>query len=238
MVQGEAEAGRLAHVLLDGLRDVARSVGLGKAVASEDCNYTREVRVGIMTDVMLWLIVFAVAQGQCRKTRRKPARMELLKMSGNRYITDIFEPDGRRFRPWRSPLRRGRRCRRPLAAGCTGRRRRIPHGPDCGGLGSPRCGSRCPPSGPLTESEVARLTVAGLSRQNRRPAIQAPALLDDAVEVILAPARLPRERDRRGMENPERAARRGAVDIALVLRDCAARKPPPGGWNRVLGRRL
>ena len=36
-----------------------------------------------------------------------------------------------------------------------------------------------------------------------------------------------RERDRRGM-----------VDIALVLRDCAARKPPPGGWNRVLGRRL
>ena len=90
MVQGEAEAGRLAHVLLDGLRDVARSVGLGKAVASEDCNYTREVRVGIMTDVMLWLIVFAVAQGQCRKTRRKPARMGPPKMSDNRYLSDIL----------------------------------------------------------------------------------------------------------------------------------------------------
>ena len=77
-----------------------------------------------------------------------------------------------------------------------------------------------------TESEVVRLTMAGLSRQNRRPAVQAPALLDDAVETILATARSPRERDRRGMENPGRAAQRGVVDIALVLilRDCGLRR--------------
>ena len=57
------------------------------------------------------------------------------------------------------------------------------------------------------------------------------ALLDGAIEAILATARSPMERDRRGM-----------VDIALVLvlrgcgtAVCAARKPPPRGWNRVLG---
>ena len=50
-----------------------------------------------------------------------------------------------------------------------------------------------------TESAVVRLTVAGLCRRNRRPAVQAPALLDDAVEAILATAWLLRERDRRGM---------------------------------------
>ena len=44
-----------------------------------------------------------------------------------------------------------------------------------------------------TESEVVRLTMSGLSRQNRRPAVQAPALLDDAVEAILATARSPRD---------------------------------------------
>ena len=61
------------------------------------------------------------------------AKMELLKMSDNRHVSDIFEPDDRRFTPWPRPFRQGRRCRRPLAAGCTGRRHRIPHGPDCGG---------------------------------------------------------------------------------------------------------
>ncbi len=75
-----------------------------------------------------------------------------------------------------------------------------------------------------TESEVVRLTIAGLSRQNRRTPVQALALLDDAVEAILATARSPRERDRRGMESPGRAARRGVVDIALVLRDCGLRR--------------
>ena len=44
---------------------------------------------------------------------------------------------------------------------------------------------------------MVRLTLAGLSRQNRRPAVQAPALLDDAVVAILATARLPREQGRR-----------------------------------------
>ena len=33
------------------------------------------------------------------------------------------------------------------------------------------------------------------------------------MEAILATARLPRERDPRGMESPERADRRGWVDI-------------------------
>ena len=71
--------------------------------------------------------------------------------------------------------------------------------------------------------------MAGLSRQNRRPAVQVPALLDDVVEAILATARLPRERDRRGMESREPSARRGAVDIALVLvlRDCGLRRAGP-----------
>ena len=164
-------------------------------------------------------------------------------MSDNRHITDIFEPDGRRFRPWRSPLRRGRRCRRTLAAGCTGRRRRIPHGPDCGGLGSPRCGSRCPPSGPLTETEVIRLAVAGLSRQNRRPAVQVPALLDDVVEAILATARLPRQRDRQGTWRSRSGLPGGARWTSpwcwcCGTAVCAARTPLPGGWNRALGGRL
>ena len=53
-----------------------------------------------------------------------------------------------------------------------------------------------------TESELVRLTVAGVSGRNRRAAVQAPALLDDGVEAILATARLPRERSRRGMESP------------------------------------
>ena len=46
------------------------------------------------------------------------------------------------------------------------------------------------------------------------------------MEAILATARSPRERDRRGMESPGRAARRGVVDIALVLvlRDCGLRR--------------
>ena len=92
-------------------------------------------------------------------------------------------------------------------------------------LGSPRSGRRCPPSVPPTESELVRLTMAGLSRRNRRPVRLRP-LLDDAVEAILATARLPSERDRRGMESPGRAARRGVVDIALVLvlRDCGLRR--------------
>ena len=71
-----------------------------------------------------------------------------------------------------------------------------------GGLGSPRCGSRCPPSGPPTETEVIRLAVAGLSRQNRRPAVQVPALLDDVVEAILATARLPRRGAARAHGDP------------------------------------
>ena len=70
-----------------------------------------------------------------------------------------------------------------------------------------------------------RLTVAGVSRRNRPAAVQAPALLDDGVEAILATARLPRERSRRGMESPGRAARRSVVVIALVLVlwDCGLR---------------
>ena len=44
-------------------------------------------------------------------------------------------------------------------------------------------------------------------------AVQAPALLNDAVEAILSEARLPREQDRRGKESTGRAARRGLVDI-------------------------
>ena len=75
-----------------------------------------------------------------------------------------------------------------------------------------------------TESELVRLTVARVSGRNRRAAVQAPALLDDGVEAILATARLPRERSRRGMESLGRAARRGVVDIALVLRDCGLRR--------------
>ena len=87
----------------------------------------------------------------------------------------------------------------------------------------PRCGRRCPPSGAArraaevvsrTESAVVRLTLAGLPRpEPTGPAVQAPAPLDDAVEAILATARLPRERGTRGMESTERADRRGWVDI-------------------------
>ena len=43
MVHGEEEAGRLAHVLSDELRDAAGSISLAKAVASEGCNYAREL---------------------------------------------------------------------------------------------------------------------------------------------------------------------------------------------------
>ena len=59
------------------------------------------------------------------------------------------------------------------------------------------------------------------------------------MEAILATARLPRERDRRAMESREPSARRGMVDIALVLvlRDCGLRRSEAAarGWNRVLG---
>ena len=44
-------------------------------------------------------------------------------------------------------------------------------------------------------------------------AVQAPAVLNDAVEAILATARLPRKQDRRGMERTVWAAPRGVVDI-------------------------
>ena len=57
----------------------------------------------------------------------------------------------------------------------------------------------------LTESEVVRLTMAGLDHQNRRAAVQAPALLDDAVVAILTTARLHRERGRRAWKSPGRA---------------------------------
>ena len=43
MVHGEEEAGRLAHVLSDELRDDAGSISLAKAVAGEGCNYVREL---------------------------------------------------------------------------------------------------------------------------------------------------------------------------------------------------
>ncbi len=48
----------------------------------------------------------------------------------------------------------------------------------------------------------------------------------NAMEIILAPARCPRERDRPGMESPGRAVRRSVADIALVLvlRDCGRRR--------------
>ena len=49
-------------------------------------------------------------------------------------------------------------------------------------------------------------------------------MLDDAVEAILATARSPKERDRRGMESQGRTARRGMVDTALALRDCDLRR--------------
>ena len=51
-------------------------------------------------------------------------------------------------------------------------------------------------------------------------------MLDDAVEAILATARSPKERDRRGMESQGRTAWRGMVDTALVLalRDCDLRR--------------
>ena len=63
------------------------------------------------------------------------------------------------------------------------------------------------------------------------------ALLDGAIEAILATARSPRERDRRAMKSREPSVRRGAVDIALVLRDCGLRRAEAAapGWNRVLG---
>ena len=68
-----------------------------------------------------------------------------------------------------------------------------------GSPGTPWPGRRSPPSVPPTESELVRLTMAGLSRAGTggRPFRLRP-LLDDAVEAILATARLPRERDRRG----------------------------------------
>ena len=75
-----------------------------------------------------------------------------------------------------------------------------------------------------TESELVRLTVAGVSGRNRRAAVQAPALLDDSVEAILATARLSRA------TVPPRHGESGAgspgwrVDIALVLRDCGLRR--------------
>ena len=77
-----------------------------------------------------------------------------------------------------------------------------------------------------TESELMRLTVAGVSGRNRRAAVQAPALLDDGVEAILATARLPRERARRGMESAgagSPAWRGGHRPGAAGLR------PAPGG---------
>ena len=70
----------------------------------------------------------------------------------------------------------------------------------------------------LTESEVVRLTMAGLDHQNRRAAVQAPALLDDAVVAILATARLHRERGRRAWKSP------GRVALVLALRDCGLRR--------------
>ena len=74
--------------------------------------------------------------------------------------------------------------------------------------------------------------MAGLPRQNRRAAVQAPALLDDAVEAILATARLPRERGLRGMESPERAARRSAVDIPGKKTPTRRRGPEPQSGGR------
>ena len=107
---------------------------------------------------------------------------------------------------WFSPLLSGFPCgcasraspntSRPWGAGC-----RSFHGA-AGGVRH-----RGPPTAPRkwcsrTESEVVRLTLAGLPRQNRRAAVQAPALLDDAVEAILATARLPRERGLPGHGEP------------------------------------
>ena len=41
--------------------------------------------------------------------------------------------------------------------------------------GTPWSGRRCPPSVPPTESELVRLTMAGLSRRDRGPTVQAPS---------------------------------------------------------------
>ena len=61
---------------------------------------------------------------------------------------------------------------------------------------------------PLNERPVVRTAI---SRSGL------PELLNNAIEAILATVRLPKERDRRRIENPERADQRGMVDIALVL---------------------
>ena len=77
-----------------------------------------------------------------------------------------------------------------------------------------------------TESEVVRLTMAGLSRQNRRPAVQARALLDDAVETILATARSPRQRGQQpgtGAASPPAAP--GAVQKERRRRAARAGRP-------------
>ena len=87
----------------------------------------------------------------------------------------------------------------------------------------------------VVDIQAKRTPPRGLRPAVRRPVVRSavsksgpPALLDDAVEAILATARSPSERDRRGM-----------VDIALVLalRDCGLRRSEAAapGWNRVLG---
>ena len=63
-------------------------------------------------------------------------------------------------------------------------------------------------------------------------AVQAPAVLNDAVEAILTTVRLPRKRDRRGMESPERAARRGVVDILRQKPHARGTGPEPQSSGR------
>ena len=144
-----------------------------------------------------------------------------ISIHGHRQSGCKAAPDGSR------PLYRGSVVARQ-------RRRRIPHGPGGAVCRSFHCAAggvrhRGPPAAPrkwcsTTESEVVRLTLAGLPRPEptHGAAVQAPAPLDDAVEAILATARLPRERGPRGMESPERADRRGLVDIQ-------AKNTHPGG---------
>ena len=71
-------------------------------------------------------------------------------------------------------------------------------------------------SNPAAE-ETVRLTIAGIARTDHRSQSQAAPLDAAALDAIIAAAKRPRVGRRGVLESADYAARRGAIDIALVL---------------------
>ena len=75
-----------------------------------------------------------------------------------------------------------------------------------------------------TESELMRLTVAGVSGRNRRAAFRLRRCWMTAWRPSWRRPGCPGNGHAAAWRVPGRAARRGVVDIALVLRDCGLRR--------------